>query len=239
MRKQIILSIIALLAVSTTAMAQLTMTFSVKGVSFEMIPVEGGADKHGFKVKAFCIGKTEVTQELWKAVMGKNPSKFKGDKRPVENVSWNDCQKFITKLNEITGQKFRLPTQMEWSFAACGGNYSHDYKYSGSDNIRDVAWYYYNSHSFSLSPGKGASGGETSDVATKKPNELGIYDMSGNVWEWTSSTFSTIDSSLKTISGNVTCGGGWDSEDKDCKTTSFTVGNPKTHNNMIGLRLAM
>lgn len=239
MRKQIYLTIIALLVVSTTAMAQLKKTFTVKGVSFEMILVEGGADKHGLKVETFYIGKTEVTQELWKAVMGKNPSKFKGDKRPVENVSWNDCQKFITKLNEITGQIFRLPKQMEWSFAASGGNYSHDYKYSGSDNIRDVAWYYSNSQSFSLDPGKDTSGGETSDVAIKRPNELGIYDMSGNVWEWTSSTFSTIDSSLKSINGNVTCGGGWDSEDNDCRTTSFTVGNPKTHNNMIGLRLAM
>ena len=116
------------------------------------------------------IGKYEVTQALWKAVMENNPSGFKGDNLPVECVSWYDCQKFISKLNRITGKKFRLPTEAEWEYAARGGKKSRGYQYSGSNNISDVAWYIIN------------SGDKTHAVGTKQGNELGIYDMSGNVW---------------------------------------------------------
>jgi formylglycine-generating enzyme required for sulfatase activity len=161
--------------------------FTVNGVSFTMVAIEGGtflmgsdgtdaySDEkpvHQVKLSPFSIGQTEVTQELWEAVMGSNPSTRKGQKLPVEQVSWDDCQTFITKLNQLTGQQFRLPTEAEWEFAARGGNSSKVYKYSGSNNIGDVAWCSLN------------SGDRSHEVGTKQPNELRLYDMSGNVNEW-------------------------------------------------------
>ena len=162
----------------------------VRGVTFKMIPVEGGTFKMGTLnetgmstietpqhevtiSKGYWIGETPVTQALWIAVMGVNPSSHKGNQDlPCENVSWNDCQAFISKLNEMTGKKFRLPTEAEWEFAARGGTLSKGYKYAGSNNQKEVAWYVSNSN------------GTTQPVAQKQPNELGIYDMSGNVAEW-------------------------------------------------------
>lgn len=120
--------------------------------------------------KGYYIGQTEVTQALWKAVMGKNPSKFKGDNLPVENVSWNDCQDFIARLSDMVGQRFRLPTEAEWEYAARGGSKSRGTKYSGAYSLDNCAWH------------EGNSGGKTHPVATKQANELGIYDMSGNVF---------------------------------------------------------
>ena len=162
----------------------------VNNIINNMVYVEGGtfmmgataeqksdADKnekpvHQVTLSSFSIGKYEVTQEEWEAVMGSNPSDFKGKKKPVENVSWEDCQEFIRKLNSITGKNFRLPTEAEWEFAARGGNKSKGYKYAGSNTIDDVAWYRDNSDD------------HPHNVGTKSPNELGLYDMSGNVGEW-------------------------------------------------------
>ena len=186
------------------------ITYEVNGVSFDMVEVEGGnylmGDDNSVKenekpahketIATFQIGKTEVTQELWEAVMGTNPSNFNGEANlPVEEVSWTDCNTFIAKLNELTGKNFRLPTEAEWEYAARGGNKSQGYTYSGGNTIDDVAWYASNSFSNTL------------PVAKKEPNELGIYDMSGNVWEWTSDKYSDNYSSARTSSGRVTRGG--------------------------------
>ncbi|MGM9870086.1 MAG: SUMF1/EgtB/PvdO family nonheme iron enzyme [Sodaliphilus sp.] len=178
-------------------------TFTVNGVTFEMIAVGGGTftmgateeqgsdaydnekPAHKVTLSSYLIGKTEVTQELWEVVMGSNPSSssWRGANFPVDKVSWNDCQEFITKLNALTGQKFRLPTEAEWEYAARGGNKSQGYKYSGSNTIDDVAWYASN------------SSWELKEVATKKPNELGIYDMSGNTTEWCQDWYGSYDAS--------------------------------------------
>lgn len=165
-------------------------TFNIEGIAFKMIRVDGGSfimggteeqgndvdvDErpiHQVTLSTFFIGETEVTQALWEAVMGDNPSCFKRDDLPVENVSWYDCQEFIDNINMLTGLKFRLPTEAEWEFAARGGNSSQFYKYSGSNNLNNVAWHEEN------------SGGCLHPVKSKNPNELMLYDMNGNVSEW-------------------------------------------------------
>ena len=190
--------------------------FTVNGVTFKMIAVEGGTYKmgcndgkdgyldekpvHDETVATFQIGKTEVTQELWQAVMGTNPSFFKGEANlPVEQVSWTDCNTFIAKLNQATGNNFRLPTEAEWEYAARGGNQSQGYTYSGSNTIGDVAW--------SLADYGSSETSKTNPVAKKQPNELGIYDMTGNVYEWTSDKYSKDYSQPRTSSYRVFRGG--------------------------------
>ena len=173
--------------------------YTANGVSFAMIPVKGGmfmmgatseqdeeAEKqekpaHQVRLSDYSIGETEVTRELWQAVMGGGSSNSEENLQcPIEDVSWNDCQKFIKKLNLLTGEKFRLPTEAEWEYAARGGMDSKGYKYSGGNVIDDVAW---------------RESEEAQPVKTKMPNELGIYDMSGNVWEWCADRMNAYSSS--------------------------------------------
>ena len=223
--------------------------FKVNGVEFKMIPVAGGSfmmgnnngnsderPVHQVTLSDFAIGETEVTQELWEAVMGANPSYFKGTKLPVERVTWNNCQTFITKLNALTGQQFRLPTEAEWEYAARGGNQSIGYTYSGSSNIRDVAWYSSNSGSSS----------KTHEVATKAPNELGIYDMNGNVWEWCQDWYGSYSSGSQTNpqgpssgSERVYRGGSWYSLATECRCANRDHGSPSSADYSPGFRLAL
>jgi len=165
---------------------------------------DGEKPSHRVTLSDFFIGKYEVTQAQWRVIMGNNPSYFKGDNLPVEWVSWNDVQLFIRKLNAHTGMQYRLPTEAEWEFAARGGNMSNGYKYSGSNNVGSVAWYTDN------------SGNKTHPVGTKAPNELGIYDMSGNVWEWCSDWYDSYSTNAQTNpqgasigSYRVNRGGSW------------------------------
>ncbi len=227
-------------------------TFTVNGVSFTMIPVEGGTftmgatseqgsdaykdekPAHSVTLSSYMIGETEVTQALWEAVMGKNPSKFKGNNRPVERVSWKDCQTFIAKLNSLTGKRFRLPTEAEWEYAARGGNRSKGYKYSGSNTLSDVAWYTDN------------SGKTTHDVKAKSPNELGIYDMSGNVWEWCSDRYGDYSSSSQTnptgaASGSfrVVRGGSCGCDAWLCRSSRRNCSSPGFGPSILGLRLVL
>ena len=238
-----------------------TKTYTANGVSFTMIGVEGGTFQmgatseqghdaydsekpaHQVTVSSFSIGQTEVTQALWYAVMGQKPSTDGilwsstyglGDNRPAYYVSWNDCQEFITKLNQITGQQFRLPTEAEWEFAARGGTKSKGYKYSGSNTIGDVAWYTDNSSS------------KNHEVATKQANELGIYDMSGNVWGWCSDWYGSYSSSAQTnptgpTSGSyrVGRGGSWNLNAWDCRVANRINFTPTGRGNLLGLRLAL
>ncbi len=190
---------------------------------------------HQVSLSSFSIGRYEVTQEEWQAVMGNNPSKFKGAKRPVESVSWDDCQDFIRKLNALTSMNFRLPTEAEWEFSARGGNRSEGFKYSGSNDIDDVAWYDAN------------SGKETHSVGLKSPNELGLYDMSGNVWEWCRDRYGEYCSSSQTNPigpslgfRRVFRGGCWCSLGRSCRVSRRNDGRSPDHRkDIFGFRLAL
>ena len=222
------------------------------GVSIDMVRVEAGTFTMGATPEMkdpysdekpthqvtltndYYIDKYEVTQALWQAVMGNNPSNFKGDNLPVENVSWDDCQEFISKLNRITGKKFRLPTEAEWEYAARGGNKSRGYQYSGSSNLSDVSWYTSN------------SGRKTHTVGSKQANELGIYDMSGNVWEWCQDWKGTyISSSQVNPTGansgsyRVIRGGSWIRTARYCRSSCRYSSSPGGRNIGLGLRLIL
>ena len=166
--------------------------------------------------------------------MGNNPSYFKGDNLPVERVNWDDCQEFISKLNGITGKTFRLPTEAEWEYAARGGNKSRGYQYSGSNNILDVAWFGNN------------SGSKTHGVGTKQANELGIYDMSGNVWEWCqdwkgaySSSSQVNPTGANSGSDRVVRGGSWCYVPKFCRSSCRDGSSPNLGCTFFGLRLVL
>ncbi len=227
-------------------------TYTVNGVSFNMIKVDGGTfmmgalegdnlaledefPRHQVTLSSFAIGQTEVTQALWQAVMGSNPSQHVGNNLPVDYVSWNECQEFVTRLNAMTGRNFRLPTEPEWEFAARGGNMSKGYLYSGSNNVDDVAWHTNN------------SGRLSQPVATKAPNELGIYDMSGNIqelcYDWYADQYpsepQTNPTGPNTGIARITRGGCWAWYTTDyCRVTFRDNALVDEHKSYIGLRLA-
>ncbi len=226
--------------------------YTVGGVTFKMVEVDGGTfmmgamdgdenaledefPVHQVTLSNFYIGQTEVTQELWEAVMGSNPSQNVGNNLPVDYVSWNECQEFITRLNAMTGRNFRLPTESEWEFAARGGNLSKGYLYSGSNNVDEVAWHTNN------------SGRASQPVGTKAPNELGIYDMSGNVqelcYDWYADQYpsepQTNPIGPETGIARITRGGCWAWYTTDyCRVTFRDNALVDEHKSYIGLRLA-
>ncbi len=236
----------------TTTTTSDIQTFSAGGVTFRMVRVEGGSftmgatseqgseaysnasPAHRVTLSTYYIGETEVTQALWEAVMGNNPSNFKGANLPVEQVSWEGCQNFIRELNRMTGKRFRLPTEAEWEYAARGGNKSQGCKYSGSNAIDKVAWYIVN------------SGNKTHEVRTKSPNELSIYDMNGNVWEWCQDWYGSYDASSQTNpsgpstgSRRVCRGGSWFSSAGSCRVSYRNDSTPGYRGSILGLRLAL
>jgi formylglycine-generating enzyme required for sulfatase activity len=196
---------------------------------------------HLVSLDDFFIAQTVVTQQLWDALMWDNPSEFKGPRRPVECVSWFDCHKFIAKLNAWTKQQFRLPTEAEWEYAARGGTGSQGCKYAGSNTIDDVAWYWGNSKILGISnPEYG-----THAVGTKAPNELGLYDMTGNVMEWCQDWYDSYDSSAQTnptgpSSGSIRVlrGGSWINDAGSCRVAFRSGESLSDRSNYIGLRLA-
>jgi sulfatase modifying factor 1 len=226
---------------------------SVNGVVFRMVAVEGGTFSmgctaeqgddcfdqektiHTVVLSDYHLGETEVTQGLWKAVMGSNPSFYAGkDARPVENVTWNEVQDFLQKLRELTGRPYCLPTEAEWEFAARGGNHSGSFQYSGSDTLAAVAWFDQN------------SGLRVHRVKTLRPNELGLYDMSGSVWEWcqdvkgeyTPGTFTNPTGPPK---GNqrVRRGGSWANSAVYCRVTYRSDEYADHRDGLTGFRLAL
>ena len=230
------------------------LVFDVNGVQFKMKYVEGGEfmmgataeqgddawddekPAHRVSLDSYYIGETQVTQALWKAVMGENPSRRKDDNLPVETISWNNCQEFIQKLNQLTGRTFALPTEAQWEFAARGGNSSRGYKYAGSNDLSEVAWFGDN------------WGGETHSVAQKKPNELGLYDMSGNVWEWCNDWYDSnyYQSSPECnpqgpTSGDfrVLRGGSWDIGAGGCRVSDRVNCYPGDRLKDVGMRLLL
>ena len=228
-------------------------TYKVGNIEFKMIKVKGGTftmgatseqgsdakdnekPTHRVTLSDYYIGEIEVTEGLWKAVMGENPSKqARGNSYPVEYVTWDDCQMFVKKLSEMTGEKFRLPTEAEWEFAARGGTKSKGYKYAGGNNASDVAWTSWNSDNWKHATNK------------KTPNELGLYDMSGNVWEWCQDVKGDYSSGAVTNpqgpatvvdrSYHVTRGGAWDYSDADCRVSRRIYA--ASFYNDTGMRLA-
>jgi len=237
-------------------------TFTVGGVSFNMVFVEGGtfmmgagenereeADSdefpaHQVTLSDYMIGETEVTEGLWKAVMGDPPLPHDGDNHPVKKVSWDDCQQFVKRLNEMTGESFSLPTEAQWEYAARGGNRGHNFLFSGSDDIDQVGWYSANA----WDKGKGDPDFGSHPVGSKAPNELGLYDMAGNVWEWVQDSYSRYSEEAQTDPQNdsgdmhsfrVNRGGSWDYIATSSRTSNRRNRTPDFRNFNLGLRLAL
>ena len=265
-----------------SAMAQEKQTITVNGVTFNMIKVEGGTFNmgaqstdpngenydseawkneqpvHSVTLSDYYIGETEVTQELWEAVMGTTIEQQRqkaeeylgfdcdlygqGSTYPIYYISWEECQEFIAKLNQLTGKRFRLPTEAEWEYAARGGNSSKGYKYSGSNHIGEVAWYDDRARD---GVWESSSAYGTHPVGTKSPNELGLYDMSGNVREWCSDWGGEYSSSSQTnpmgpTSGSyrVLRGGSWYDYAQGCRVSDRSFNDPDYHYRN-GFRLAL
>ena len=252
MKKNVTILLALLVCFMAWAQQPVKKTVTVNGVSFKMVQVEGGCFNmggtceqlkssmrpeddeypiHVVTLDDYYIGETEVTQELWQAVMGDNPSGFTGDSQlPVERIWWLETQTFVEKLNELTGCTFRLPTEAEWEYAARGGRYTHYYMYSGSDDIDEVAWH---------------DGDCTHPVAQKQPNELGIYDMSGNVFEWCQDWFDDYDmfpqenpQGPSDGENRVRRGGSWGGSLKGPRVSYRNYELPNIRWNYIGMRLA-
>ncbi len=232
-------------------------TRNSKPVKFNMIKVKNGTFKMGATpeqssaeedenpvhrvrfTRDFYIGETEVTQSLWQYVMDENPSFFKDDdaELPVENISWDDAQTFCRRLSQLTGVTFRLPTEAEWEYAARGGHKAIDSRYAGSDDVNEVGWYMDN------------CSGRTHDVKSKKPNEIGLYNMSGNVWELCEDYKNSYskDDAINPVctkpgknKNRVRRGGGWDSENRNQLRTAYRRRlEPDERNRSVGLRLVM
>lgn len=219
---------------------------TVKGGSFKMGSNNGDKDEkpiHNVTISDFYMAEFEVTEKLWQEIMGTKPSSFIGDEKPVQNVSWDDAQNFIKKLNAKTGKKYRLPTEAEWEYAAKGGRESQGAKYAGSNYIGNVAWYRKNSYDL----GKRHGNYGTNPVGGKKANELGIYDMTGNVWEWCQdkwcsdykstsqdgSAWEIGDGSLRVLRG-----GSWNDGAVYCRVAYRYYNSADDRNYGIGFRLA-
>ena len=249
--KKIVLPVILLLSMQP-AFAQKTKADNGNQVTIDMVNVKGGRfdmgddsaaldrrPAHTVKLKDFSIGTYEVTQAQWKAVMGNNPSKYICDDCPVTNVSWNDIQQFITKLNSMSGKTYRLPTEAEWEFAARGGvreNAENMKKYSGRHVLQYIAWFGRNSNDHQHPVGK------------KRENELGIHDMTGNVEEWTNDWYGKDYFSRKDVEnpqgpsgGNskVVRGGSWKSEKEEVSVTRRAAYTPDSKSTSLGFRLAL
>lgn len=240
------------MAISCALAQNTNLVVHVKGVNIKMIKVDGGTfmmgcdaewpndcqdwekPAHKVTLDGFYIGETEVTQELWKVVMGNNPSEYEGTQNPVENVSREDVERFIDALNELTGEMFRLPTEAEWEFASRGGVYSKGYKYSGSNDINEVGWH------------DGNSNERPHPVKMKKPNELGLYDMSGNVLEWCSDWWELYNENDVVNPEGPKSGfygafrsGCWAGDAKYCRNSYRNSDATYLKNGFFGFRLAM
>lgn len=251
-RKLLFLALATTMALSVNAQKDATIPPVIQQLIDNMVLVEGGtfmmggtAEQgaeaseyefpiHEVTVSSFYIGKYEVTQEEWEAVMGENPSRFPNPKHPVDQVSYRDCQKFIRKLSRIAKKRFRMPTEAEWEFAARGGKLSKGYKYAGSNDIKEVAWLFENSNN------------GTQDVGLKKPNELGLYDMSGNVWEWCNDllgnySYAQQKNPVGAYSGTfyVFRGGSWVNEPWYARVSMRNGNQPRVRGVNLGLRLAL
>ena len=214
----------------------------VEGGTFMMGAMEGDTQVYDNEKPAhevtltynYYIAQTEVTQALWKAVMGNNPSTMIGDDLPVNNVLWEEADAFVKRLSQMTGYTFHLPTEAEWEFAARGGKKSKGYLYAGSDDVDEVAWYANN------------SGGKTHAVGTKKPNELGIYDMSGNAWEWCSDWLAPYSAEAQvnpigpaTGEYHVYHGGGWNHGQRYARSSHRRTTTEGYIKSVLGLRVAI